>query len=173
MKQVLALCGSSREGSVCLKIIEAMGGLLTSDLVVAEDLSLLPIFTPNKTPNEVVERLRALIIESDAVLIVAPEYIHALPASIKNVFEWYVGSLEFHAKPVAFITPYTRSTYAIDQALEILKTMEATIYDFSGALGLSNQLETVDSILANNNLLEKLKAISDWLESASSKKENS
>ena len=47
---------------------------------------------------------RAKLQESDAVIISIPEYIHNLPALIKNALEWITTSDELLGKPVLPIT---------------------------------------------------------------------
>ena len=47
---------------------------------------------------------RKILQESDAVIISIPEYIHNIPALIKNALEWVTTSGEFLGKKVLPIT---------------------------------------------------------------------
>ena len=82
--KVLSLCGSLRARSSNRAMIRAYEALAPSDFVFThyEELASLSHFNPDADneplPPEVV-RLRALIAESDVLLISTPEYAHGLP----------------------------------------------------------------------------------------------
>ena len=62
--------------------------------VLYEELAFLPHFNPDDDVDPLhpaVARLRALVHESDALLISTPEYAGALPGSLKNLLEWLIG----------------------------------------------------------------------------------
>jgi chromate reductase len=71
------------------------------------DLELLSLRTLNlplfigyeSSKDKRVDRLRAIISEADGYVIACPEYHHALPAILKNMFEHLQGS-EMNNKPV-------------------------------------------------------------------------
>jgi NAD(P)H-dependent FMN reductase len=69
-----------------------------------DGLDDLPHFSPERDvdpwPVPVAE-LRALIAASDACLFCTPEYIHAMPAVLKNLLEWVVSSGDCVGKPTA------------------------------------------------------------------------
>jgi NAD(P)H-dependent FMN reductase len=46
--------------------------------------------------------LRSAIVESDAFVIVTPEYNHSFPATLKNTIDWFYE--EWAAKPVGFVS---------------------------------------------------------------------
>ncbi|MDJ1136525.1 NADPH-dependent FMN reductase [Streptomyces iconiensis] len=50
----------------------------------------------------VAERLGQLLGEADAFVVVTPEYNHSVPASLKNVLDWYID--EWKAKPVGLVS---------------------------------------------------------------------
>lgn len=98
-------------------------------------LDELPLFaTPSPEPEpEPVLNVREVLSNADAILITTPEYIHSLPAALKNLFEWTVASGEFYQKPVAVWTANPLSPHVVDQVTHILETMTATVVrDASG-----------------------------------------
>lgn len=46
--------------------------------------------------------LRSTIVESDAYVIVTPEYNHSFPAALKNTIDWFYE--EWAAKPIGFVS---------------------------------------------------------------------
>lgn len=164
--RILGLSASSRPGSVSVEILRACFSLLPAgvEATVGPDLSEIPLFAQGKEADSSVLAVRNLLNEAEKVLIVSPEYIHSLPAALKNLFEWTVASGEFYQKQVVVLTPFARSTYVLEQVLEILKTMEARLPDeLSGWVGPKGQGETAESILANPELRARLQTVSDWL----------
>src|SRR3982751_2763691 len=107
-KKVLVLPGSTRAESGNGKILAAI--IRHYDAHVAFDLygeaADLPHFDPAVTEDAmpaIVTRVKDKIRTADAVLIATPEYIFAMPALLKNLFEWTVSDTVFSYKPVAFI----------------------------------------------------------------------
>ncbi|MES1147394.1 MAG: NAD(P)H-dependent oxidoreductase, partial [bacterium] len=69
------------------------------------------------------------LIQADVILIATPEYIHSIPAVLKNLFEWTVASGEFYEKHVAVWTAQAASQYVLPQVMDILRTMTAFVVD--------------------------------------------
>jgi NAD(P)H-dependent FMN reductase len=94
--KALVIVGSTREDSVNKKlaqeavlILEEMGGQVT----VANLKSLaLPFYDGDVEAKEGLpkeaKRLQALMLESDAIVIVSPEYNASIPAVLKNALDW-------------------------------------------------------------------------------------
>ncbi|MFI9235194.1 NADPH-dependent FMN reductase [Streptomyces cinnamoneus] len=106
---VLALCGSLREGSLNSAVAHTAAGLCRPpvSLTVHEGLGGLPFFNPDverDCPPPEVLAFRARLAAADAVLITSPEYAHGTSGVLKNALEWVVGSGELVDKPVAVVT---------------------------------------------------------------------
>ena len=105
-RQLLLVCGSTREGSSNLVVLRAVQELrlpgVRADLY--DGLVGLPAFVPGQEPVPgPVTDLLARIARADAVLISTPEYAGSLPGSLKNLLDWTVGGGELYAKPVAWL----------------------------------------------------------------------
>jgi chromate reductase, NAD(P)H dehydrogenase (quinone) len=133
--QLLAISGSLRAGSSNTALLEAAQLLAPPDvdLRMYDGLAHLPAFNPDldtigaeRLPRVVAE-LRAAVGRADGILISSPEYAHGIPGSLKNALDWLVGSVEFPGKPVALLTPSSRSTHAQAQLVEVLTTMNARL----------------------------------------------
>ena len=104
--RILALSGSLRAQSLNTLLLREAARLAPAGMTFTfwERLDGLPHFSPERDldplPAPVVE-LRALIAESNAVLFCTPEYIHAMPAVLKNLLEWVVSSGDCVGKPTA------------------------------------------------------------------------
>jgi len=104
--RVLALSGSLRPQSLNTLLLREAARLAPPGLAITgwERLDELPHYSPERDtepPPGPVAELRGLIAGADALLICTPEYIHAMPAVLKNLLEWVVSSGDCVAKPVA------------------------------------------------------------------------
>ena len=130
--RILAISGSLRAASSNNMVLQAIRNLAPEniDVKIYDALDKLPHFNPDldgDTPPDAVHDLRALIGNSDGVIISCPEYAHGVPGSLKNALDWLVGSLEFSGKPVALINTSPRATHAQESLQEILITMSARL----------------------------------------------
>lgn len=112
MTTVLLLCGSLQRASANRAALEAVQTALAARGVEAisfEGLGSVPPLNPDHgdDPGEAVQRLRAQIAASDAVLIAAPEYAGALAGVVKNALDWIVGSGELYGKPIGLVSAGT------------------------------------------------------------------
>ncbi|WP_306318220.1 MULTISPECIES: NADPH-dependent FMN reductase [unclassified Streptomyces] len=57
---------------------------------------------PPAATQKVLDALAARLSAADAFAVVTPEYNHSVPASLKNVIDWYLD--EWKAKPVGLIS---------------------------------------------------------------------
>mgnify|MGYP003872147209 CR=1 FL=1 len=92
----------------------------------------VPMFHPDvvNNPSSEVNSIRSKIDKADLVLIVTPEYLHNIPAVLKNLFEWTASSGEFHQKkvlPVTLTPLKPRGDYAMQSLLFSLKALNANI----------------------------------------------
>ncbi len=104
--RVLAISGSLRAQSLNTLLLKEAARLATPGLVLSgwERLDDLPHYSPERDtepPPAVVAELRGLLAEADALLVCTPEYIHAMPAVLKNLLEWVVSSGVCVGKPAA------------------------------------------------------------------------
>jgi NAD(P)H-dependent FMN reductase len=133
--KLLTISGSLRAGASNTALLDAVALVAPSNMTVRRypSVAALPHFNPD---DDVAERLpdavsqfRALVGESDAILLSTPEYAHGLPGSFKNALDWLVGSIEFPGKLVATVSLRARSTHAPAQLREILTTMSARLME--------------------------------------------
>lgn len=92
--KIVGICGSLRRESWNLKLLnramEAFAALGVDTEIF--DLNVVPMYHPDSEredgiPHEV-ERMRQLIVDSDAVVIACPEYNSSMTSALKNAFEW-------------------------------------------------------------------------------------
>lgn len=104
--RVLAVSGSLRAQSLNTLLLKEAARLAPPGMAISgwERLDDLPHFSPERDtdpPPVPVAELRDLILTADALLICTPEYIHAMPAVLKNLLEWVVSSSACVGKPAA------------------------------------------------------------------------
>lgn len=104
--RLLALSGSLRAQSLNTLLLREAARLSPPGMAFSfwEHLDDLPHFSPERDLDPLpapVSELRTLIARSDAVLFSTPEYIHAMPAVLKNLLEWLVSSDAIVGKPTA------------------------------------------------------------------------
>ncbi|GLH68407.1 NADPH-dependent FMN reductase [Geothrix edaphica] len=103
--RVLALSGSLRAGSLNARLLREAARLVPEvTFEFWERLDDLPHFSPERDTEPAPEPaadLRGRIQAADALLVCTPEYIHAMPAVLKNLLEWVVSSGACVGKPTA------------------------------------------------------------------------
>jgi len=135
MKKILGISGSASQDSSNTRLLQAIASSFSDsyDFKIQDGLWLLPLFTPqlqrSGVPEEV-ENLKAQVLWADAVIISTPEYLHNIPAVLKNALEWMTEAGELADKPVLPIT-FTpappRGEYAMISLLQSLKASKAKI----------------------------------------------
>lgn len=165
--QLLAISGSLRAGSSNTALLEAAQLLAAPNVEVRmyAGLADLPAFNPDldtigaERIPPVVADLRAAVGRADGILISSPEYAHGIPGSLKNALDWLVGSVEFPGKPVALLTPSSRSTHAQAQLVEVLTTMNARlISEASVTVPLPSRTMDAATITTDAELAHRLRA---------------
>ena len=132
MARILTISGSpepSSRNSLLLKKLEA---LTDSEVLHAEGLEDLPIFQPyrDQKANDEVTIFRHAVKSADAVIICTPEYIHNIPAVLKNALEWLTTSGELYEKPtiaLTFTPQEPRGEFAMHALLQSLKALNAKV----------------------------------------------
>ena len=169
--RLLAISGSLRRGSVNTAALEALARLAPEGVkaLVYRELAELPPFNPDddvedRPKPEPVERLRALIGASDALIIAAPEYAHGIPGALKNALDWLVASETFAGKPVALVNTSPRAFHAQASLREILSTMAARVMpEAFVSLSLTGKSFTANDVLKDASCARRLKESLDVL----------
>ncbi len=129
MKKILVINGSLRSNSSNGVVLQAIKNMLPAEASCFEyrGLGVLPHFDDAGTaPPEVVAWLKHLQ-EADAVIVCSPEYAFGVPGSLKNAFDWTVGSGELVNKPLALVTAATGGDKAHAAWLTIFQALSARI----------------------------------------------
>ncbi len=137
--------------------LEALARLAPEDIRVRvyRGLADLPPFNSDDDGEDVpkpaaVEALRALVAESDALVIASPEYAHGVAGALKNALDWLVASEAFPGKPVVLVNAAPRAFHAQAALREILSTMSARLLPEAFAtLPLTGRTVSADDLLAD------------------------
>ncbi|MBI1287779.1 MAG: NAD(P)H-dependent oxidoreductase [Flavobacteriales bacterium] len=135
MKNILAINGSASAESANLLLLETLKKVFSESfsISVVDGLWELPLYTPQREEAGIpdsVQKLRNRVAKADAVIISTPEYLHNIPAVLKNALEWMTHSGELADKPVLPITftPHEpRGAYAMASLTESLKASKARV----------------------------------------------
>ena len=135
MKTILCIGGSASSNSSNAQLLHALADWCsgTRKMEVYEGLQHLPLFSPDLQeagiPETVLDLLKKVSL-ADAVIISTPEYLHNIPAVLKNALEWMTTSGELADKPVLPITftpSAPRGEYAMRSLLQSLTALKARI----------------------------------------------
>jgi chromate reductase, NAD(P)H dehydrogenase (quinone) len=129
-KTILGISGSLRKGGLTERVLGAVERLLPegASLVRATPFDRLPHFSTAREAapsSESVSAWRREITDTDAVLIVTPEYAYGLPGSLKNALDWLVGSGELLGRPVGVISASPNHLGAMHAQRSLLLTLHA------------------------------------------------
>jgi len=163
-KKVLAICGSTREYSANLSIIQYLADISSNEIEfeIYRQLASLPHFNPDhdkdKAP-EIVEEFRDKIRNANGVLICTPEYVFSLPGALKNAIEWCVSTTVFSEKTVALITASASGVKAHESLQLIMKTIYADVREetqllIQGAKGKVNAEGKITDAITAQQLKE-------------------
>ena len=145
--KLLGLCGSLRARSFSAGLLRAARALAPAEVAfeLFEREGELPLFNPDleSRPARAVAALWRAVTDTDAIVIVSPEYAHGVTGSIKNALDWLVGHPPFGCKPVAAFNPafqsvtYTRPSVVtrISAAFAASATLGRGSISFLGAGG--------------------------------------
>ena len=133
-KNILCLSGSNRAGSATIRLLEALADLHPSWTFSRYDrLGHLLLFEPkyDQYPRHAeIVNWREAVAAADALIIATPEYLHNLPALLKNALEWLTTSGELSDKRVLplTLTPHEpRGEKAMQSLLWSLQALTANI----------------------------------------------
>ena len=167
---VLVLVGSLRAGSTNQQLADAAIAHLPSgvDGTVFARLADLPHYSEDldhdDTLPQVARDLREAVADSDAVLLVSPEYNGSLSSAVKNAVDWASrprGAASITGKPAAVIaaTGAPRAAqWAREDGVKVLKVAGAEVIEDTVGVGSSFQA-FVDGRLADASLDTELRAL--------------
>lgn len=152
--KILTISGSTREESSNSKLLSHLRSLSTKlDFQNTSLPKRLPIFQSQLDTNPLpsaVTHWRIQLSKVDGVIICIPEYIHNMPALIKNALEWITSSGELTGKKVLAITftpQEPRGEKAMQSLLWSLKALDANVvaslplYQSEISYSSSNEIE--------------------------------
>lgn len=105
---ILTVSGSAGPTSTNTALLKALPAVFPNkNFIHFESLTSLPLYTvaadKNPLPPSVIN-WRKSVTEANAIIFSTPEYIHNLPAVLKNALEWLTSSGELVGKSVLAIT---------------------------------------------------------------------
>lgn len=135
MRTIMLICGSGSDDSLNSELLtlitKQFADSFSFDLY--DHLRLLPLFTVQRfkreTPSEVTD-LRQRVKNADAAIISTPEYLHNIPAVLKNALEWMTESGELAEKsvlPITFTPHEPRGEHAMRSLVQSLKASKAKV----------------------------------------------
>lgn len=141
-KRILAICGSLRQASSNLALLQAARRLAPIDVevVLAAPLDRLPHFNPDldvEPAPAAVALWRHEVAVAHAVLICSPEYAFSIPGTLKNALDWLVSSGELYEKPLALITASPNHGGAARAQAHLIDTLKAQQVAFVEAAHVS------------------------------------
>ena len=161
-KKIFAVCGSTREHSANLVILQYIATIVSNefDFEIYSDLAALPHFNPDhdkETAPPIVEVLRTKIKNADGVIICTPEYVFSLPGALKNAIEWCVSTTVFSEKPVALVTASASGVKAHESLQMIMKTIYADVRQENQLLIQGAKGKVKSGIITDEELQNQLK----------------
>jgi chromate reductase, NAD(P)H dehydrogenase (quinone) len=110
--RLLTVCGSLQRRSANRAALDAASAVAVADGVTVEDFDRLadvPAFDPDRAAERiaVIDDWRRRVSIANVVLVATPEYAGAVAGTVKNAFDWLVGSGEMYRKPVAVLSAGT------------------------------------------------------------------
>ncbi len=164
---ILTLCGSAAIDGANSKLLDSLEFVFPQSTFEKFDLLKLPLFQVTLDVNPLPEQVitfRSQVANTKAVIISTPEYIHNIPAVIKNALEWLTTSGELVGKKVLAITycPHSpRGEKAMSSLQNSLTALDAQVV---ATLALyQNELTVVDGKLHGSDQLDMLSAAIDLL----------
>ena len=165
--RILTICGSLRARSSNGAVLALAKRIAPAGVEVVrfDGLAALPAFNPDLDRGlddpalpPTVQRMRALLGSSQALLISSPEYAHGVPGALKNALDWLVGGSEMVGMPVALWNTAPHATHAQASLAETLRTMSATVVDDAGVSVSLAGREPDSLVLADDQRLTSMLA---------------
>ncbi len=132
--KILTVSGSARPSSSNILLLQTIALRIPQhEFVLYPALDQLPLFTAarDQTPfDSTIMDWRKAVQAADAIIICTPEYLHNLPALLKNALEWLTTSGELFKKRVLVMTftPHPpRGEQAMQSLIWSLQALEANV----------------------------------------------
>lgn len=163
---ILTVSGSATSDSSNQQLLKSLPSIIKNHTFSHfEGLMDFPLFTTerNNDPAELVLSFKQNIRNSDLVVISFPEYVHNMPAVLKNALEWITSSGELDNKKVLVIsfTPSApRGERAMQSVVWSLQALNAKIiaqlplYQSELKITKAGELEGDNSIEAIKTVFE-------------------
>ncbi len=122
--KIISISGSNRKGSTNLALLKIIGEYEYFNI------DQLPLFVPNEEESEVVQIWKQKVGEADALIITTPEYLHNIPATLKNALEHLTNGGELYENrvlPIVFTPQKPRGEKAMQSLLWSLQALNANI----------------------------------------------
>ncbi|GAB3886478.1 NADPH-dependent FMN reductase [Terrabacter terrigena] len=140
MNQLRIIVSSTRPGRIGPKVAEWVATQAPTDAWEVEllDLSTLPFFDEEDMPKNGnyakphTKDWASKVFESDAIVVVTPQYNRSFPAPIKNAIDYLFA--EWDSKPIALVG--YGWTGAADATADLTKVLEHVKADVVGSTGL-------------------------------------
>ncbi|MEM1319802.1 MAG: NADPH-dependent FMN reductase [Bacteroidota bacterium] len=132
--KILTISGSARKDSANVRLLEGLPLLFPEHQIQRyTQLPQLPLFHADwqdQPAPAAVEDWKAALRNAEGLVICTPEYLHNLPALLKNALEWVTASGELAGKKVLAIsfTPHApRGEKAMQSLLWSLQALDAQV----------------------------------------------
>ena len=140
MNQLRIIVSSTRPGRIGPKVAEWVAAQAPGDAWEVEllDLSTLPFFDEEDMPKNGnyakphTKDWASKVFESDAIVVVTPQYNRSFPAPIKNAIDYLFA--EWDSKPIALVG--YGWTGASDATADLTKVLQHVKADVVGSTGL-------------------------------------
>ena len=133
-KHILTISGSSRPSSSNVRLLKSIPLLFPQhQFQYDETISHLPLFRADLDSYPFPEKVvtwREIVKNADAMIISTPEYIHNMPAVVKNALEWLTSSGELMDKrvlPITFTPHEPRGEKAMQSLIWSLTALKARV----------------------------------------------
>lgn len=155
---ILTVCGSSAIESQNKRLLGSLTGLgMVHNFIAGPILTSLPLYAADDDHTQVhesVTNFRTIVREAEAVVLSTPEYLHNIPAVLKNSLEWLKSGGELQHKKVIAIT-FTpikpRGEKAMHSLLQSLQALEAHIICSLSLYGNEIQFDKDGHIIGRDN----------------------
>lgn len=167
--RVLGISGSLRRDSHNTKLLRAAAELLPpgAELVIWGELKAIPPFDEDEehAPPPAVESLKQAVSESDAVLVVTPEYNHSLPGQLKNALDWLSRPIEdspMRGKAAAVVGASTGlfgAVWSQAEGRKVLSALGARVLDRELPVPQAHERFDADGRLTDDDLRAELREL--------------
>ncbi|WP_326504302.1 NADPH-dependent FMN reductase [Noviherbaspirillum album] len=160
--RVAIIYGSAREGRLCDRLVEWVRGQMADqsmfDIELIDPRAMAPGWNAPGSREDGLSRLKMLIGEADAFVVVTPEYNHGYPAPLKEIID--AAYQEWNAKVVGFVSYGGTSggIRAVEQLRQVFAELHvatvrdgvsvANVWDRIGADGKLVPTESIENALS-------------------------